>query len=1096
MATPDGVRALARWPRAQRAGRVRLAGVLAAMLVLPTLAGELGVGLGLGPQQALAALACVGDCDDNVEVAADELQFGVDIALQRVALGECHSFDTDSDGAVTIEELVLAVRARKEGCERPPCSPAPLQINQRVDGALGAGDCGDGTFTGSFSDFYRFTGFAGDRVSIRLSAGFDTYLVLTLPSSGTFVSDNCTGDGLNSCIPDDAPGGGQLQLTADGEYVIEVTSAALGSTGSYALTVNLEQDTTRTPTVTRTPTATRTLTPTPTDTVTLTPSRTRTPTASFTHTPTSTLTSTSTPLPTRTPTATASITLTPTPAASHTPTPFSPLVVAGRCRRPSASGLVPCDAGGMIEVWRCDDSSCLSASAAKSKLGETPIGSAGSFSVVVNDLELGNRMLMVEAEASLAPVTIYRIMDLGSLGGGRAVRRAAAGSAASAGMLEIDPSSEGAMRALDADPNPLGLDAFSNGDIQNLVELTRAAAGTYAGKTAEQAAEEAQAIATNLGSPQVTSFVSASGQVTYHVLSSGAFAHHVTTLIANTTLESHSCATTGNVLAAGVASAVLQGADLLVKSAMQSGQGAVFNADANGAAGRVCVGAGCLADASCPGANCLAFTYGQGSTPINIASPGVPAAQAVLVPSNAQCTLDENAFAFGTSSPTTQIAINGAKPADGFTLPASTTIVFAQPTQMGGSYLFGVGTFRLVGGIKVSSAVVEIDQGGIPAAGTPTATPVPSSTSVPTATRTLTSTSTRTPTPTNTVPTSTRTITPTSTRTLTPTNTVPTSTATPPPSATRTPSLTATSSPTSTSTRTPTPSSTQTSTGTATSTRTPTLTRTPTPTATFTRTSTSTNTATLVPTVTSTRTSTFTRTATSTRTFTPTPTQTATPTQTGTATVTRTPTPTRTPTFTRTATFTRTVTPTPTSTPTRTLTRTFTSTPTVTPTVPPFLTAHIATDRGCIETGNNPSYSIGEAIAILYQVDGSTASAQVTITDFPANSGGTVILSSSRPTNQTFQINGSVGPPAGIETLVIQAEAPPNLASQSQCSFNVVAVDECATACDCPTGQRCTVTMGNGVCEMGPNAIYCCSSMTCPSGETCQEVGGGFFTCP
>lgn len=157
--------------------------------------------------------------------------------------------------------------------------------------------------------------------------------------------------------------------------------------------------------------------------------------------------------------------------------------------------------------------------------------------------------------------------------------------------------------------------------------------------------------------------------------------------------------------------------------------------------------------------------------------------------------------------------------------------------------------------------------------------------------------------------------------------------------------------------------------------------------------------------------------------------------------------------------------------------------------------AHIATNRGCIETGNDPVYSIGEAIQLFYQVDSGSPQAQVTITDFPPGGGSSVILSSMRPTNQTFAIGGTVGPPAGTESLLIEAETA-GLSSQAQCSFHVVAVDECATACDCPTGQQCTVTMGNGVCEMGMNPIYCCSGPTCPTGATCQEVGGGFFVCP
>jgi hypothetical protein len=995
-----------------------------------TTAGTGWVRLGFSAE-AFAALACVGDCNDDLDISSDELRLGVEIGLQRAVVAQCSPFDFDADGSVTIDELVLAVRARSEECERLPCAPRPIATNQDVGGELVAGDCTAGRFEGSFSDFYRFTGFGGDDVSIRLSADFDAYVALIQPGGERIVGEDCDGVGPDSCIPADASIGGLLRLPADGEYLIEVTSPTLGSSGLYALMVMLQENTTRTPTAS------------------ITASRTRTATPTQTSPPTQTLPSTFTLTPTRT--STPSVTVTPTPPPTGTPTQFSPLVVAGRCRRPGPAGLLPCDDGRMVEVWRCDDSSCLSPSAAKSKLAESAIsGGSGAFSVVVNNLALGNRAMMVEAEAGLAPVTLYRFLDIGSLGGGASGGRtsAAIGTAGVLGgdgddggrsvdMLEIDPSSEGAMRVLDADPNPLGLDAFTNADVQTLVQLTREAAGSLAGLTAEQAAEEARAIASNLGAPSIRSFIAASGEYTYHALSSGAFAHHFTTLIATTSPGAETCASTSSLLAAGVASPSLQGAGVVLKSAILEGQEIVFDAAANGAFGRVCVGGSCMTDASCsPGApDCQIFTYDQNSTPLDIASPGIPAAQAVLVEGNAVCAFGEQAFAFGAASPTTLIAINIQKPLDGFTLPALTTVVLAQPTQMGGAFAFGAGGFRLQGGVAVTGAVADVDQGVIPEAATPTAT------LVPTVTLTATHTQTRT----------------------------------------------TTASPTISATQTAIP----TSSFTASVTRTATAVATPTSTATPTRTATFTSTATFTRTATSTRTATNTRTPTASRTAT------ASQTATRTATVTRTATLTRTPTFTRTATRTFTVTPTPTSTPTRTSTRTVTATRTVTHTPIPFLEALIATDRGCLESADNPVYAIGEAIQILYRVNAqATLQAQVVIIDIPPGSGGTVIVDAPHSTNQTFALNATVGPPLGIETVVIQAEAQ-ELFSQSQCSFQVISQDECDTACDCPTGEQCTIDGATGVCEMGMEPIYCCSMGLCPMGAQCQEAGGGpFLPCP
>jgi hypothetical protein len=890
---------LAHSRRSNRARGALFARVLAAWLTFDV-AAELVSNRGRAlVSEASAALPCAGDCNDDLDISSEEMRLGVEIGLQRAPLAQCAPFDFNDDDSVTVEELLLAVRARHEGCERPPCAAEPIEPNRRLVGLLASGDCTGGTFPGNYSDRYRFTGTAGDLVAIRLSAGFDTYLVLTPPEGEGITSDNCPGDGLNSCLPADAPLGGLLRLPASGEYLIEVTSFSLGASGAYALTLSLQEGVTPSPTLapsgtatpsatappssspTHTPTASRSATPTssatpthtrtatasltptasptssatapatptptpqstatrtptgvaPTPTVTPQPSSThtsgatatvspaatstptpaQTATVSSTHTPantatltrtatrtptptaTSTAASTPTPVstgtftqtatltrtptasptpsapqaatasgtatrtatPTRTPTATRTATLTrtltPTPSSTPTrtltrtgtltatrtltrtvtltrtatltrtptltrtrtptatPTPFSPLVVAGHCRRPGPSGLVPCDAGFNVEVWRCDERpTCLEPGAFKTLLGQGSIAALGAFSVTVNDLELGSRAMLVEAEAALQPATIYRILDIGSLGGG-----GGGGGGATAGMLEIDPSSEGAMRALDDDPGPLGLDAFSNADIQRLVEQTRAGAGSYAGETAEQAAQEARAIASELGAPRVQSFVAASGAYTYHALSAGAFSHHFTTVFATPLLGVRTCVVTTNVLAAAAVSAFLQSANIVVKSPLIEGQKVVFDATANMALGQVCVGAGCTIDAACPPmvSDCQTFSYNLNSTPLVIASPGVPPAQGVLIPSTALCTLDMSAFAFGSSSPTIQIAITSSKPTDGFTLPAGTTIVFAQPAMVGGSYLFGFGGFRLNSGVTTSGAVAEFDQGFIP----------------------------------------------------------------------------------------------------------------------------------------------------------------------------------------------------------------------------------------------------------------------------------------------------------------------------------------------------------------------------------------------
>jgi hypothetical protein len=216
---------------------------------------------------------------------------------------------------------------------------------------------------------------------------------------------------------------------------------------------------------------------------------------------------------------------------------------------------------------------------------------------------------------------------------------------------------------------------------------------------------------------------------------------------------------------------------------------------------------------------------------------------------------------------------------------------------------------------------------------TPTATSTATSTATPTVTTTPSATATAVPTATPTA-----TASPTDTPTVTPTNT-PTDTPTP----TQTPTLTPTSTGTATATATPTdtPTLTPTDTPTVTPTNTPTDTPTPTQTPTLTPTSTSTATATATPTDTPTLTPTDTPTVTPTNTPTDTPTPTQTPTltptstNTATATATATDTPTLTPTDTATVAPTETPTETPTDTPTLTPTDTATVAPTETPTETP-----------------------------------------------------------------------------------------------------------------------------------------------------------------
>lgn len=61
-------------------------------------------------------LTCVGDCNDDAEVAIDELVIGVRSALEGAPLSNCRVFDGNGDGAVTVDEIIRAVNHAVTAC--------------------------------------------------------------------------------------------------------------------------------------------------------------------------------------------------------------------------------------------------------------------------------------------------------------------------------------------------------------------------------------------------------------------------------------------------------------------------------------------------------------------------------------------------------------------------------------------------------------------------------------------------------------------------------------------------------------------------------------------------------------------------------------------------------------------------------------------------------------------------------------------------------------------------------------------------------------------------------------------------------------------
>ncbi len=60
---------------------------------------------------------CSGDCDGDRSVTVYEVLRGVNIALGAFLLTDCPSFDGDSNGEVTVNELVQAVKNALAGCQ-------------------------------------------------------------------------------------------------------------------------------------------------------------------------------------------------------------------------------------------------------------------------------------------------------------------------------------------------------------------------------------------------------------------------------------------------------------------------------------------------------------------------------------------------------------------------------------------------------------------------------------------------------------------------------------------------------------------------------------------------------------------------------------------------------------------------------------------------------------------------------------------------------------------------------------------------------------------------------------------------------------------
>ena len=126
------------------------------------------------------------------------------------------------------------------------------------------------------------------------------------------------------------------------------------------------------------------------------------------------------------------------------------------------------------------------------------------------------------------------------------------------------------------------------------------------------------------------------------------------------------------------------------------------------------------------------------------------------------------------------------------------------------------------------------------------------------------------------------------------------------------------------------------------------------------------------------------------------------------------------------------------------------------------LSATLATDRGCLETGQEPLYLVDDPIEVRYRVDGAgIGSAEVTLELIDAAGASRVLQRGSVAPGVEREVRTSARPPAGEATLRLSVDAGGLLAT-AECRVRIVA----------PTVQLAGFVFhdinGNGVWDGGP----------------------------
>ena len=116
------------------------------------------------------------------------------------------------------------------------CSTSPVTPDAVINGDLKTQDCIAPKRAGSRADLFSFVAGAGDEMTLRMTAAFNSYLILT-DAAGNIVAQNdeCSGETRTACIKN-------FRIGSAGEYTVEATSSAPGETGAYTLSIVNEQE--------------------------------------------------------------------------------------------------------------------------------------------------------------------------------------------------------------------------------------------------------------------------------------------------------------------------------------------------------------------------------------------------------------------------------------------------------------------------------------------------------------------------------------------------------------------------------------------------------------------------------------------------------------------------------------------------------------------------------------------------------------------------------------------------------------------------------------------------------------------------------------